>query len=525
LLYRNRSMNILSYLREAQADRTDHVSMVTFEKTVSALERRVEKQDLDMLPFEFRGGYVGYLGYEVRYDTTRYLEQSDQVAITNPSVPTAAFLWADKSFVYDHQKQEWYLVGVASVHDDTVSFQKTDVFNWMRTMSKRLQLGIKSYAAPRRVRPFPVPAWSKPIFTPKRSRSRYNQNFAQCIEYIRQGESYELCLTNQLESRIRCSSLPFNLYKILRRRNPAPFSAYFHWNPSRQGLSRRKADRLSTFAICCSSPERFASVKRMRPQKNSVVDVSDVPPMLQVEAKPIKGTIARVLPSNGRKELTAQERIQDDLLAQQLSSSVKDRAENLMIVDLLRNDLSQVCETGSVHVSKLMDIETYATVHQMVSTIRGQLRPTKTAVDVLQSCFPGGSMTGAPKIRTMELLDELEDRVCRGPYSGCLGYISLNGCMDMNIVIRAAVVTPHGSLNSNASPEDKTPDFWHVSVGAGGAITALSQANDEYDEMMLKASAIIESVQEWAALDTEEDAFITEQRMNETFASSWNGRR
>jgi para-aminobenzoate synthetase len=141
-----------------------------------------------------------------------------------------------------------------------------------------------------------------------------------------------------------------------------------------------------------------------------------------------------------------------------------------------------------VHVAKLMDIESYATVHQMVSTIRGALDPTKaSSIDVLKACFPGGSMTGAPKLRTMELIDAMEEGVSRGPYSGCLGYISLNGSMDMNIVIRTAVLTPADGH-----------DAWNISIGAGGAITALSESTDEYEEMILKSSAVVGAVQEWA---------------------------
>ena len=196
----------------------------------------------------------------------------------------------------------------------------------------------------------------------------------------------------------------------------------------------------------------------------------------------------------------------DRELAHQLHSSVKDRAENLMIVDLLRNDLSQVCETGSIHVSKLMDIESFATVHQMVSTIRGTLSENKNTIEVLKACFPGGSMTGAPKLRTMELLHDIEERASRGPYSGCLGYISLNGCMDMNIIIRTAVLTPEWSTQEASSPNRQQNDMWKVSIGAGGAITALSQAHDEYNEMKLKASAIIGAVADWASSQHHEDA-------------------
>jgi para-aminobenzoate synthetase len=184
-----------------------------------------------------------------------------------------------------------------------------------------------------------------------------------------------------------------------------------------------------------------------------------------------------------------------------------------MIVDLLRNDLSRVCDTGTVHVSKLFGIESFATVHQMVSTIRGtitsppsdatvdSLIPSPNTVQVLKALFPGGSMTGAPKVRTMELLDDLEEGVSRGPYSGCLGYISLNGCMDMNIIIRTAVVTPEirDALIDDNNVGSSNEQEWNVRIGAGGAITALSDNEDEYDEMLLKASAVVAAVEEWGA--------------------------
>ena len=203
-----------------------------------------------------------------------------------------------------------------------------------------------------------------------------------------------------------------------------------------------------------------------------------------------------------------------------------------MIVDLLRNDMSRVCKIGSVHVAKLMAIESYTTVHQMVSTIRGTLstlsKETKgdssnysgshsitpgsvatgiedkqaeqaTSINLLKACFPGGSMTGAPKLRTMELLDEMEEHVDRGPYSGSLGYISVNGCIDMNIIIRSAVVAPERHECDSFKDEDVTNcRRYKISIGAGGAITALSNIQDEYAEMMLKARAIVQSAEEWA---------------------------
>lgn len=510
LVYKNQTMDIVTYLHTQHIDITNHATLVRFEETTS-FERIDENAISATLPFDYRGGHVGYFGYEVRHDTQRYQDTngnvncdtfSKSIITTNDStIPTSAFVWADKSFVFDHRTDEWYLVGVQSKTDK--HDEDSAIIDWMKFMSKRLIDGRKPITAHAPSKLYLKSENTMPLFTPNRSQSTYMKNFAQCMEHIRQGESYELCLTNQFGSQVPQTDVtsPLDLYKILRRRNPAPFSAFFNWNlvQDQTRLHSSKHKQISAVSICCTSPERFVSVKRKRQEANAS-------PFWEVEAKPIKGTIQRVLPSNGRNKLTDLEAKHDQELSHQLRSSVKDRAENLMIVDLLRNDLSQVCETGSVHVSKLMDIESYATVHQMVSTIRGRLRYDKNTIDVLKACFPGGSMTGAPKSRTMELLHELENGACRGPYSGCLGYISLNGCMDMNIIIRTAILTPEWS-----TLDVSRNDYWKVSIGAGGAITALSQPTDEYNEMKLKASAIIGAVEEWASLlshPVEDDTYL-----------------
>ena len=348
--------------------------------------------DAPSLPFQFTGGYVGYLGYPSKKHRSPF--------------PDAILLKVDRFLAIDHIENTLWIVSSGEPDPEA---------------EKRL-MELKDCP------PAPAPPASTAVeFTLTTERDDYLRLIADCKARIGAGESYEICLTNQL--RVNTDISPLTYYEALRKLNPAPYSAYLHFDD---------------IDVACSSPERFLRI-----------DASGM-----VESRPIKGTI--------RRGATPQE---DDRLRAALQSSEKNRAENLMIVDLTRNDLGRVCLPGSVHVPQMMQVETYSTVHQLVSTIVGQLAPGKTALDCIRAAFPGGSMTGAPKLRTLEILDELEPEA-RGIYSGSIGYVGFNGVTDLNIVIRTAVF--HQGV---------------ASIGVGGAIVYQSQPEEEWDEMLLKAQA------------------------------------
>jgi para-aminobenzoate synthetase component 1 len=262
------------------------------------------------------------------------------------------------------------------------------------------------------------------------TRPDYEAAVQRVIDYIHAGDIFQANLSQRFGARLPTGETPFALYRRLRALNPAPFAAYLKFGPD---------------VIASSSPERF-------------LKVSDG----QVESRPIKGTRPR-----GR------DAAEDEAMAQALLASEKDRAENVMIVDLLRNDLSRVCRDSSVAVPELCVLERYATVYHLVSTIVGQLRPGKTAVDLLEASFPGGSITGAPKIRAMEIIAELEP-TRRGPYCGSIGYIGFDGDMDCSIVIRTYSI--HGD---------------QVSFQVGGGIVADSKPDEEYEETLAKGQALL----------------------------------
>ncbi|MDA1183539.1 MAG: aminodeoxychorismate synthase component I [Acidobacteria bacterium] len=367
--------------------------------------------DVD-LPFPFRGGFVGYLGYELK-------GECDGQYVHAPELPDAFFLHVHRFLAFDHQTATCFAVAVGDTGDEE---------QWLDDAAVAVRAAQRRDIAP-------PPQADDVRFTLDHTPDAYVDRVAQAIEEIRAGESYQVCLTNRIRA-------PFTgdahaLYSLLRQHNPAPFSAFV---------------RTADFSILQTSPERFLSI-----------DTAGA-----VEARPIKGTTRR-----------SADPVEDLRLADELSRSDKNRAEHMMIVDVLRNDLGRVARFGSVRVPELMAIETHPTVHHIVSTVRASLAEQYDAIDCIRAAFPGGSMTGAPKLRTMEILDRLETSA-RGVYSGALGYLSIGGAVDLSIVIRTAVV-------ANGS----------ISIGVGGGVVATSDPQDEFDEAMLKGAALMRAIREY----------------------------
>jgi para-aminobenzoate synthetase len=373
------------------------------------------RADAPELPFDFTCGFAGYLGFELK------AECGARAANSSP-LPDAALVLCDRLIAFDHAERHVYLLALADPSGAEAARA------WLSRTAERLN-EIASEPPP--LPPPPAPPGSL-SFELHDSPEEYLANIAACKREIIEGETYEVCLTTELRS--RGSLDPLRAYRALRARNPAPFAALL---------------RLGEQSVLSSSPERFLRVDR-----DGVV-----------ESRPMKGTAARVA-----------EPFEDACRGAELRRDRKTRAENLMIADLVRNDLGRVSALGSVEVPALMVVEPYATVHQMVTVVRGRLRSGCDAIDCLRAAFPPGSMTGAPKLRTLEIIDRLEGRP-RGVYSGALGFFAVNGSADLNVVIRTLVASPDG-----------------LRVGAGGAIVAASDPQAELEEMLLKARAVLATV-------------------------------
>jgi para-aminobenzoate synthetase len=382
------------------------------ESIFDLLRRRLRERRVEVdLPFDLPGGYVGYFGYGLKSSLGSPNRHEAET-------PDACFIAATRTVAFDHRSRRAFAVGLVApdVSRDAVAAQ-------VGVLCRRLE---RLPASPASRPAVAAGSFDAELVDLALDHPAYLEAVTVAQRELVAGESYELCLTNRLSVEVGAVD-PFEVFTRLRRLNPSPYGAFL---------------RCGDLAVLSSSPERFLRISAGG----------------EVETRPVKGTRPR---GAGREE--------DEELREELRGSVKDRAENLMIVDLLRNDLSRVCEVGSVEVDELFGLETHPHVHQLVSTIRGRLRDYRDPLDCVEACFPGGSMTGAPKRRSMQILDRLEPEP-RGIYSGALGYLGLDGTIDLSIVIRTAVLRDGVAT-----------------VGSGGAVTVRSVPEEEWREMLVKA--------------------------------------
>lgn len=368
----------------------------------------------DLPPWQ--GGVAGYFGYHLCH----YLESIPRQKLDDMEFPDIALGFYDVVVGFDHHRQKAWIIssGFPEKEEDKRQKRAIERCHWLKDRLKEAK---------------PLSPLSKVSCSPavsNFSQPDYEEVLRRTIEYIYAGDIYQTNISRRFMSELPSSLTPFELYHRLRTINPAPFAAFLNFGDVQ---------------IASASPERFLKLSQ------GVVDT-----------RPIKGT--------RRRGATPEE---DQKAAQELIDSKKDQAENVMIVDLMRNDLSRVCLPGTVQVPSLLALESFATVHHLVSTVTGKLRPELGAVDLLEATFPGGSITGTPKIRAMEIIAEMEPTQ-RGPYCGAIGYIGFDGTMDTNIVIRTYAIKDN-----------------IITFQAGGGIVADSDPTDEYHETTAKAAALI----------------------------------
>jgi para-aminobenzoate synthetase component 1 len=389
------------------------------------LGRLLETYRLDCLPssIPFCGGAVGYLGY----DLCHFIERLPTRAVDDLMLPESYFGFYDTILAFDNLEGKAYIV--------STGFPELDDKRRLKRAEKRLAeiKGRLSVPSPNitkedsRNNRKATEAVLKSNFTPE----GYVEAVNRVREYIAAGDVFQVNLSQRFETELTVT--PYELYRRLRQINPAPFAGYLNFD----GVT-----------VVSASPERFLRVD------------GD-----WVETRPIKGTRPR-----GKNS------VEDAMLAQELLNSAKDRAENVMIVDLERNDLGRVCQYGSVKVTELAILETFPTVFHLTSTVIGKLRPDKNRIDLLKAAFPGGSITGAPKVRAMEIIDELEP-TRRSAYTGAIGYLSFSRNLDLNIVIRTFIIKGNKA-------------YFQV----GGGIIYDSNAEAEYQETLDKAKALVQAL-------------------------------
>ena len=397
-----------------------------FSKLEENLKPKQFHKDKRLPPFQ--GGAIGYFGYELG----RYMEKLPKPK-RGLDISDMILGFFDTVAAFDTLKKKAWVIA----HDIVPKFDEKNIVQSNLTSSrlpkaKRAQIMASRITS--KVPELQIDWTSTSHWRADLSRAEYETMVLQVKKYICAGDIFQANVTQRLLADLPEELSPFMLYKRLRALSPAPFGAYLRFNSS---------------TILSASPERFLSLD---PEGLAIT-------------RPIKGTRPR-----------GHNVDEDEAMAKELLSSEKDQAENLMIVDLLRNDLSRVCRLGSVEVSELARLESFANVHHLVSEIRGTLFPTLGPIDLLRATFPGGSITGAPKVRAMEIIHELEP-VRRGPYCGAIAWIGFDGAMDSSIVIRSLVV--EGS---------------RIAAQAGGGIVADSNPSAEFYETMDKIWPLLQSL-------------------------------
>jgi para-aminobenzoate synthetase component 1 len=399
----------------AQTEIRDASGVCRSEEDVFLLIRELLGEPITPVPdIPFAGGALGYWSYDL---ARRYhsIPEFAQDAEHLPEMAVGIYDWA---IIIDHHELNARLVS-RNRYEDTAKI--------LPQIMGRIQ-GAAFFNANEEKSSFRVDGKIASNFT----LTTYRNAFNTVQKYLHEGDCYQVNLAQRYSA--QASGDAYAAYLELRKLSPAPYSAFLDWPQVR---------------ILCASPERFLQVQQGR-----------------VETKPIKGTRARNA-----------DIVEDARLAEELHCHPKDRAENLMIVDLLRNDLGINCETGSIRVPKLFEVESFANVHHLVSTVEGKLKKGSDALDVLNGCFPGGSITGAPKQRAMEIIEQLEPHR-RGVYCGTIGYVGCDGNMDTNIVIRTLVYSDN-----------------EIRCWVGGGIVADSGCEAEYQETLDKAAAMLELLQ------------------------------
>lgn len=414
------------FLNEKPVDSEDIFGLLSNQLSIYSLK------PISALP-PFQGGLAGFFSYDLGRD----LEKLPSHAINDKNYPLLMLGLYDIVLSFDHfQKRAWIISSGLPEEDLELRKKRANQrLEWCENLLK--QPVVKKFPS--------EPIVSLENIVSNFSEKTYIQAVKKIIGYILAGDIFEANLSQRFECKLSNDVMPLDLYQRIRKLNPAPFSAYL---------------KFKDISIVSSSPERFLKLYDRK-----------------VEARPIKGTIKRSMDLN-----------EDIQLAQTLLSSAKDKAENTMIVDLMRNDLSKVCKPHTVKVPQLCGLESFETVHHLVSVVNGELEAEYGPVDLLKSSIPGGSITGAPKIRAMEIIDELEP-TRRGPYCGNVGYIGFDGCMDTSILIRSYVV-----------------DHQSVTFQAGGAVVLDSDPKTEYEETLLKIKVLKQALTE--KIDEEVEEFL-----------------